>query len=712
MSIDAYTPCPGGTGKKVKFCCGGDFLAELQKIDRMLEGQQFLACLHYLEGLLGKERARPRACLLATKCLLLRLTDQFEAARQSAGSFWRPIRTTKRPWPRWPFRPPAKTRRPPSISWSSAMEAAAGEFEPRTYSALGQVAAVMLYADFVLPARALLRLQADTAPDDKRAQSGLAALCRSRRVPLLLRDEPPLGNPPGDAPWKDRWIEAWQTASVGCWRTAAEQLAQLAAEAPDAAAVWRDLATLRGWLAQNQSAIEALRKYAALRAVEPDGLDNAVEAEATAMCLSDDPFGDRSDVFRLVWTVRDADALNDQLLSSPLVEAVRIDLERWPAESSPPPKAAYSLLHRPAPAAADGLAVDALPPQAGRGRALVWAADRPRGPVRDGCGGRRALGCRADHPRGGRRQHRRRAPARGDRPAFGQPQAGGYGRLAAGGGFRRSGPGLDDRVRPQCASEPLARPETGRAGRPVAARGGGRAGQPAATGGSRDGNGVDLGGFSLGPGFRRAAVPAGLAGPGSRSSCTASRWQCCRPCACRGFWLPGFPTTICHWFSAAPMTWRFEPSNGTSPRRSSTGPASPVRRNNCWPWRRWRRTEEDVSEALRYCDQGRREVEAKGLSNVAWDLMELSFQCIQRNGPAAMRLIEHIQKRHIEEPGVADSLMNLLVQMGVLQPDGTPAVGPEAEPALATAEEPAAEPAKLWTPDSAQPGGGKLWTPE
>ena len=45
------------------------------------------------------------------------------------------------------------------------------------------------------------------------------------------------------------------------------------------------------------------------------------------------------------------------------------------------------------------------------------------------------------------------------------------------------------------------------------------------------------------------------------------------------------------------------------------------------------RTEEDVSEALRYCDQGRREVEAKGLSNVAWDLMELSFQCIQRKRP-------------------------------------------------------------------------------
>ena len=167
MSIDAYTPCPGGTGKKVKFCCGGDFLAELQKIDRMLEGQQFLACLHYLEGLLGKERARPRACLLATKCLLLRLTDQFEAARQSAREFLAAYPDNQTALAEMAIST-ARENAPAAFDFLvSAMEAAAGEFEPRTYSALGQVAAVMLYADFVLPARALLRLQADTAPDDK-----------------------------------------------------------------------------------------------------------------------------------------------------------------------------------------------------------------------------------------------------------------------------------------------------------------------------------------------------------------------------------------------------------------------------------------------------------------------------------------------------------------------------------------------------------------
>ena len=43
MALDAYSLCPGGTGKKIKFCCP-DFLPELEKIDRMIEGEQFIAC--------------------------------------------------------------------------------------------------------------------------------------------------------------------------------------------------------------------------------------------------------------------------------------------------------------------------------------------------------------------------------------------------------------------------------------------------------------------------------------------------------------------------------------------------------------------------------------------------------------------------------------------------------------------------------------------
>ena len=47
MPIDPYTVCPGGTGKKVKFCCP-DLVQELDKVQRMLEGELPTACLDYL----------------------------------------------------------------------------------------------------------------------------------------------------------------------------------------------------------------------------------------------------------------------------------------------------------------------------------------------------------------------------------------------------------------------------------------------------------------------------------------------------------------------------------------------------------------------------------------------------------------------------------------------------------------------------------------
>ena len=42
MAINAYSSCPGGTGKKIKFCCG-DLLDEFEQIERMVDGQQYLA---------------------------------------------------------------------------------------------------------------------------------------------------------------------------------------------------------------------------------------------------------------------------------------------------------------------------------------------------------------------------------------------------------------------------------------------------------------------------------------------------------------------------------------------------------------------------------------------------------------------------------------------------------------------------------------------
>ncbi len=64
MSIDRYSSCPGGTGKKIKFCCA-DLVSDLDKVQRMIVGRQQVSCLELINQL---DATHPnRACLLASK---------------------------------------------------------------------------------------------------------------------------------------------------------------------------------------------------------------------------------------------------------------------------------------------------------------------------------------------------------------------------------------------------------------------------------------------------------------------------------------------------------------------------------------------------------------------------------------------------------------------------------------------------------------------
>ena len=67
MAIDPYAACPGGTGKKIKFCCP-DLVNELDKVQKLLEAEQRAACLEYIDSLEAK--FPDRACLLSVKAML------------------------------------------------------------------------------------------------------------------------------------------------------------------------------------------------------------------------------------------------------------------------------------------------------------------------------------------------------------------------------------------------------------------------------------------------------------------------------------------------------------------------------------------------------------------------------------------------------------------------------------------------------------------
>ena len=84
MAIDSYAPCPGGTGKKIKFCCS-ELVGDLEQLDRLVEGDQISAALDQVKRLAEKHPGK--ACLLATQTKLELASKQFTEAAGTARRF-------------------------------------------------------------------------------------------------------------------------------------------------------------------------------------------------------------------------------------------------------------------------------------------------------------------------------------------------------------------------------------------------------------------------------------------------------------------------------------------------------------------------------------------------------------------------------------------------------------------------------------------------
>jgi hypothetical protein len=127
--------------------------------------------------------------------------------------------------------------------------------------------------------------------------------------------------------------------------------------------------------------------------------------------------------------------------------------------------------------------------------------------------------------------------------------------------------------------------------------------------------------------------------------------------------------------------------------------------------------EEDMERSLGWADQGRQASEAAGQSSAFWDLLELSLRIRRQEEEHAVRLIHHIESQHGREPGILNTLRDMLMRFGILGPDGgSPAAGAAAadeEPGLVLPDATGAKPGELWTPDSHKPAGSKsaLWVP-
>jgi tetratricopeptide (TPR) repeat protein len=358
MSLDPYQPCPCGSGSKIKFCCSKDIQAELDKIIRAVQGEQRASALDHIHHLIAEKG--PRNALLAVKADVQLSLGKFEDADATIDEFLA-----------------ASPDNPVALSLSAihacsqddlesaiedlqqAMEHLDGMLAPSVYSAIGVVAQTLLQAGDVLAARGHLLMQAGLAGDqDENPVRLLMRINMLREVPLLLKQDYMYADCPEGVEWADDFDAAKKLALRGAWIAACEALDALEVKYPGQAAILRNIAILSGWVGQRDEAVVAWKKYARLKDVP---LDEAVEAEALAQMLDPAAEVDEIDSVTVIYTVPDTEKLMELCLSDKRISKMPVDLSQLSAEGEPPPKAAFWLLDKPVPESGLELAREAIP---------------------------------------------------------------------------------------------------------------------------------------------------------------------------------------------------------------------------------------------------------------------------------------------------------------------------------------------------------------
>jgi len=710
MPLDAYSPCPGGTGKKIKFCCS-DLLGDLQKIDRMLEGEQFQAALAHVERM--EEKHPGRACLMAYHCLLLRITRRIEEVEPLAARFVQLHPKNPVALAEMAIVTAAQQGGKAAMPFlQQAMEAAGAEVPMRAYEMLTAVGQILVMEGNILAARAVLQWALMLTREDSMPLELLTRISSSRDLPIWVKDERRLLECPVDAPWRAEFDEALKTARRGQWSASEQQFLAIAAKAGDHPAVWRNVALIRGWQADSAGCAEALRKFAGLDVP----LEDAVEAMAVALFLSDDPLGDQVDVLSLTYPILDVERFQIAAAAATRLRTMNVDLASLAEEGSPPPLAAYLVLDRDLPAEGTAITLSNTPRMLCQ--ALFFGRQTDREPWLE------------LHPLAAGDEQAVEAVLKESLPATMGPPAKREvtERMSRSQDLLARNFSLPRSTLPEQVVELIRQHyDDGLLNR-----------WPAMPLGLLDGKSPQE--AAAEPRYHVPLLAAILLlefwtqQNGSQFDFNRLRQRLGlptqEPIDPDQVDLANLPVT-----RLARVEIEKVPDEGLLRgfRRAMSAAALPAMRkfggalldrpsftdqeNREQILSLLTRVEDDSDRALKYVAEGRALAEKAGRSSAPWDLMELSIRFARGEEAETSRIFQHLSRQHVREPGVAVALQDWLMQIGAIRPDGTPAAAAvpssQGQPSLVVPTETGADPGKLWTPGGQQAleEKPKLWMP-
>ena len=342
MSLDAYSYCPGGRDKKIRFCCP-DKLKDLQQIQTMMESGQNAACLALVEQL---EADKPDcACLNAAKLSLLRAQERWVDALVLAEKFYQ----------REPTNPLAASELAMSYAfcdrWKEAISTIIDGIESWEESSIHSS---LLTGLFVVGEKALvdgniipaLSIARQLMLFQRTAEQGNNLFTRGLRteLPLAAKDMVFDRNCPTDFPELAQFQKAANYVVSARWKKGLAILESLIPHAESWPELWKNIALLRLCLGDIDAAADALDQYIHC---EKCSLEDAADAELLRLCMVADPLGDCIDLVHLACRVAEPDKVQETLLSNKRFQAVDFDRNDFTEMDTPPPRMMFSVMDKP-----------------------------------------------------------------------------------------------------------------------------------------------------------------------------------------------------------------------------------------------------------------------------------------------------------------------------------------------------------------------------
>ncbi len=398
--IDVYSLCPGGSGKKIKFCCRNR-VDDFRKIYKFLDANQNTACLNFIDSLLKTDP--DRACLLAIRCVILkslpnRESDLIETAKyfyekhpenpiaiaESAQAiFLEGQRAIADKYAH--LAPAARTAlvvqerdelRRVIRSTIARYESAFSVSQPFQYEQvvfkLETFVKALIKIGFYESANAWIGLVLDMDLNQTFHDvfvNNLHQLKTSKTIPLCFRVGLKIKRAPADVPWKDEFDAVIQNSALKIrWSQAISELKSLAEKYPEiqnAAEYSFNLALLHEWLCDLSTAEQYWKQYLKCDAVS---FYDALEKQIRISFFKDSPLEDAMDICTLRFPLTNVAEVLEKLDSEPTFRRVE-DIRMQNLENGTL-LAAFDVLDSPALESIDGVDVDDIPVVVGN--VLLW----------------------------------------------------------------------------------------------------------------------------------------------------------------------------------------------------------------------------------------------------------------------------------------------------------------------------------------------------